>query len=82
MFALLILLGVASTTGFSFGSRTVGVNVHGDVTALKMVNVLRSLNHFNFQSVELAPLPYDYKALEPVIGEQTLKIHHGKHHAK
>ena len=37
---------------------------------------------FNFQSVELAPLPYDYKALEPVIGEQTLKIHHGKHHAK
>ena len=46
MFALLILLGVASTTGFSFGSRTVGVNVHGDVTALKMVNVLRSLNHY------------------------------------
>lgn len=32
--------------------------------------------------MELAPLPYDYKALEPIIGEQTLKIHHGKHHAK
>lgn len=43
MFGLLILLGVASTTGFSFGSRAVGVNVHGDVTALKMVNV--SLKH-------------------------------------
>jgi Fe-Mn family superoxide dismutase len=27
-------------------------------------------------------LPYDYNALEPYIGEQTLQIHHGKHHAK
>lgn len=32
--------------------------------------------------VALADLPYDYKALEPSIGEQTLRIHHGKHHAK
>lgn len=32
--------------------------------------------------VTLADLPYDYKALEPYIGEQTLRIHHGKHHAK
>lgn len=30
----------------------------------------------------MAPLPYDYAALEPHIGEQTLKIHHGKHHAR
>ena len=37
MFAIIVLLGIASTTGFSFGSRAVGVNVHGDVTALKMV---------------------------------------------
>jgi Fe-Mn family superoxide dismutase len=28
------------------------------------------------------PLPYDYRALEPHIDEETLKIHHGKHHAK
>ena len=27
-------------------------------------------------------MPYEYNALEPFIGEQTLKIHHGKHHAK
>lgn len=32
----------------------------------------------NFQ---LPPLPYDYSALEPHIDEQTMRIHHGKHHA-
>uniref|UniRef100_A0A7S0VVA7 Superoxide dismutase n=1 Tax=Hemiselmis tepida TaxID=464990 RepID=A0A7S0VVA7_9CRYP len=32
--------------------------------------------------IELAPLPYDYTALEPKIGKQTLTIHHDKHHAK
>ena len=26
------------------------------------------------------PLPYDYAALEPHIDEQTMRIHHGKHH--
>ena len=29
---------------------------------------------------ELAPLPYDYSALEPFIDTETMKIHHGKHH--
>ncbi|HEU4588770.1 MAG TPA: superoxide dismutase [Gemmatimonadales bacterium] len=29
----------------------------------------------------LPPLPYDYAALEPHIDEQTMRIHHGKHHA-
>lgn len=28
----------------------------------------------------LPELPYPTDALEPVIGEQTMKIHHGKHH--
>jgi Fe-Mn family superoxide dismutase len=27
------------------------------------------------------PLPYDYSALEPTIDEQTMRIHHDKHHA-
>jgi Fe-Mn family superoxide dismutase len=31
-------------------------------------------------SHELPPLPYDYDALEPTIDEQTMRIHHGKHH--
>ncbi|MEM9082896.1 MAG: superoxide dismutase, partial [Planctomycetota bacterium] len=30
---------------------------------------------------ELPDLPYDYDELEPVIDEQTMRIHHGKHHA-
>src|SRR3712207_8927988 len=29
---------------------------------------------------ELPPLPYDYAALEPYIDEQTMRIHHDKHH--
>ena len=29
---------------------------------------------------EVPPLPYDYNALEPHIDEQTMRIHHGKHH--
>ena len=29
---------------------------------------------------ELPSLPYDYAALEPTIDEQTMRIHHDKHH--
>jgi superoxide dismutase, Fe-Mn family len=29
---------------------------------------------------EVPPLPYDYNALEPTIDEQTMKLHHDKHH--
>jgi len=29
---------------------------------------------------ELPPLPYDYNALEPHIDEQTMHLHHDKHH--
>jgi len=30
---------------------------------------------------EVPPLPYDYAALEPHIDQQTMQIHHDKHHA-
>ncbi|HYF62317.1 MAG TPA: superoxide dismutase, partial [Herpetosiphonaceae bacterium] len=30
---------------------------------------------------ELPPLPYAYDALEAAIDEQTMRIHHDKHHA-
>src|ERR1700693_6404938 len=30
--------------------------------------------------VQLTPLPYDYNALEPHIDEQTMRIHHDRHH--
>jgi Fe-Mn family superoxide dismutase len=30
---------------------------------------------------EVPPLPYDYNALEPHIDEETMRVHHDKHHA-
>src|SRR5215510_6506957 len=30
---------------------------------------------------EVPPLPYAYNALEPHIDEQTMRLHHDKHHA-
>src|SRR5260370_35839148 len=30
---------------------------------------------------EVPPLPYAYNALAPTIAEQTMKLHHDKHHA-
>src|SRR5260370_32073149 len=30
---------------------------------------------------EVPALPYDYNALEPYIDEQTMHLHHDKHHA-
>src|SRR6187401_3719190 len=29
---------------------------------------------------EVPPLPYDYDALEPHIDQQTMQLHHDKHH--
>jgi superoxide dismutase, Fe-Mn family len=31
-------------------------------------------------ALEVPPLPYDYNALEPHIDEQTMRLHHDKHH--
>ena len=31
---------------------------------------------------KLPPLPYPDSALEPVLGAETLRIHHGRHHAR
>ncbi|GAB5536559.1 MAG: superoxide dismutase [Rubricoccaceae bacterium] len=39
-----------------------------------------SLHPQTLMAFELPPLPYDYNALEPSIDEQTMRIHHGKHH--
>jgi len=41
---------------------------------------LTSLQEF-IMAFTLPPLPYDYTALEPHIDEQTMRIHHDKHHA-
>jgi superoxide dismutase, Fe-Mn family len=57
------------------------------------VRLMNSLNRFltilllawlspwaQAQSFSLAPLPYSHDALAPVIDEQTMRIHHGRHH--
>ena len=31
-------------------------------------------------ALQVPPLPYDYNALEPHIDEQTMRVHHDKHH--
>lgn len=40
------------------------------------------MNHFFIPSGKhlLPPLPYPPNALEPIIGEETVRIHHDKHH--
>eukprot|EP00186_Timspurckia_oligopyrenoides_P003422 CAMPEP_0182443410 /NCGR_PEP_ID=MMETSP1172-20130603/2150_1 /TAXON_ID=708627 /ORGANISM="Timspurckia oligopyrenoides, Strain CCMP3278" /LENGTH=310 /DNA_ID=CAMNT_0024638675 /DNA_START=34 /DNA_END=966 /DNA_ORIENTATION=+ len=42
------------------------------------VALAQESNAFQF---DLPPLPYDYTALEPFIDQQTMKLHHDKHHA-
>src|SRR4051812_48019684 len=32
-------------------------------------------------AASVPPLPYEYGALEPFIDEQTMRIHHDRHHA-
>src|SRR5919201_898566 len=31
-------------------------------------------------ALEVPPLPYDYAALAPTIDEETMRLHHDKHH--
>src|SRR5436189_5454369 len=48
----------------------------GDRTARSSVNCDRGAP----MAYEVAPPPYDYDALEPHIDEQTMRVHHDKHH--
>ena len=43
--------------------------------------ITRTLPNPDPMAFDLPPLPYDYDALEPHIDEQTMRIHHDKHHA-
>src|SRR4051794_7003990 len=45
--------------------------------AIASTNTPRKGAHMAF---EVPPLPYDYDALEPHIDEQTMRVHHDKHH--
>lgn len=44
------------------------------------VSLALTLSMSRALAFELAPLPYPYEALEPVIDARTMQIHHGKHH--
>ena len=45
-------------------------------------NIVRALitRRTIMKPFELAPLPYAYDYLEPVIDAETMKLHHDKHH--
>jgi len=42
--------------------------------------VLRKERKEQAMAFEVPPLPYEYGALEPTIDEQTMRLHHDKHH--
>ncbi|GJN92498.1 hypothetical protein Rhopal_005528-T1 [Rhodotorula paludigena] len=44
-------------------------------------NASDPLTAFNSIPAVLPPLPYTYDALEPIISEDIMRIHHDKHHA-
>jgi Fe-Mn family superoxide dismutase len=52
-----------------------GEHATGTDSASKNTNGGKMMKH------ELPPLPYEYNALEPYYDEQTVRLHHDKHHA-
>lgn len=63
-------------------SRVLAVLCLAGSAAAFMPAVARALPKSSLAAVALPKLPYEYTALEPLIGKQTLEIHHDKHHAK
>jgi Fe-Mn family superoxide dismutase len=65
-------LGAAALSiGGVAGRRAVAQAAMGEMTGMEAMPM----------PYELPPLPYAYNALEPVISEEILRIHHDKHHA-
>lgn len=48
---------------------------------LSVVNAIYSKDIFVRSKHSLPDLPYDYKALEPIISAEIMQLHHSKHHA-
>jgi len=46
-----------------------------------VVNAIYSKDIFARSKHSLPDLPYDYKALEPIISAEIMQLHHSKHHA-
>lgn len=66
-------LGIAATTSASSGVSAAGGHVFLTANELGY--------DADGHTYVLPDLPYAYDALEPVIDEQTMRIHHDKHHA-
>mmetsp|Transcript_4691 Transcript_4691/g.5143 ORF Transcript_4691/g.5143 Transcript_4691/m.5143 type:complete len:237 (+) Transcript_4691:99-809(+) len=69
---IVLLLSISSALSFT-GIRAAHtlINARGETTLSATAS-----------KVVLEDLPYAHNALEPYIGEKTLQIHHGKHHAR
>jgi len=57
-----------------------GVNLNKESSMASQNNDIFK-DAFENGKYKLPALPYDYKALEPFYDEQTLRLHHDKHHA-
>jgi len=65
-------------TALTMSSPLILTTIASPVNNIANTNVIPSLLALQFSQ---APLPYDYKALEPSIDEKTMDIHYNKHHA-
>src|SRR5262245_60123107 len=69
-------------------SRSSGFSCLGAISSNWNVSVVMAGEHIldlperkeRPMALEVPPLPYDYSALEPHIDEQTMRVHHDKHH--
>jgi len=71
------------TIGF-VGSAAFLAGMGGGRRAFAAIAAPNTLAHNDIAAAATAtlpPLPYDYNALEPFIDQQTMQIHHDKHHA-
>jgi Fe-Mn family superoxide dismutase len=61
---------------------TTSASLAGKPPACRLVGAEENklLNEEVAMPFEVPPLPYDYAALEPHIDEQTMRLHHDKHH--
>jgi len=70
------LLKTAPLAGFGM---VLGSVLPGDKSSAAIKDAFKGA--YDDGTYRLPPLPYDYNALEPLYSEQTLRIHHDKHHA-
>jgi len=71
---------VVAGSATSFAARRNGENRHFSGKGKNMLH-WGELKGFEEGQYILPDLPYDYDALEPLYDEQTVRIHHDKHHA-